>query len=135
MEEIREMINQMQEILAKAGKIVEKECAIEGVYVDLDQEVHLLNKAKTQSAIYQMGEASEIEPIGKSGFVIVYNNNLKFTIFGESFVANDYLILKLKDGCLAGLEEDEVESAINQVRARLTVVAVGREDIVAYPLD
>lgn len=131
---IVEQDGSMAEAMANILEVICSKVESEGkaVYVDCSNEINFIGKEEAQDFIDCIGEKCEVENIGNSDFVIVYNPDDKVTIDGDSYLIGEYLILRFEKYDLVPLHVEDMEELETVFGSRLVPFVLGENQTEVY---
>ena len=103
------------------------------IYVDKEQEVHYITIQDAVSMIDRFGNNCMSEMIGKSDFILVYDERKRIVADGNSYLLGEFLVLRSDYG-LKGLDKADIDYVITVMAGRMTSFALGPYRILAYQL-
>lgn len=103
------------------------------IYVDGAQQVNLIRVEDALAILDSYGKNCASEMIGKTDYILVYDAGRKLNIDGEAYLPAGYLVMKSDYG-LQGLNESEVNQALEEMKSRICTLALGQHRIQTYRL-
>lgn len=103
------------------------------IYVDKEQEVHYITIQDAVSMIDRFGNNCMLEMIGKSDYILVYDERKRIVADGNSYLLGEFLVLRSDYG-LKGLDKADIDNVITEMAGRMTSFAMGPYRIQAYRL-
>ena len=103
------------------------------IYVDKEQEVHYISIQDAVSMIDRFGNNCMSEIIGKSDYILVYDERKRIVADGNSYLLGEFLVLRSDYG-LKGLDKADIDNVITEMAGRMTSFAMGPYRIQAYQL-
>lgn len=103
------------------------------IYADKEQEVHYISIQDAVSMIDRFGNNCMSEMIGKSDYIIVYDERKRIVVEGNAYLLGEFLVMRSDYG-LKGLDKEDIETVMTEMASRMTVFAMGPYRIQAYQL-
>lgn len=103
------------------------------IYVDKEQEVHYISIQDAVSMIDRFGNNCMSEMIGKSDYIIVYDDRRKIVAEGNSYLMGEFLVMKSEYG-LKGLDKADLDHIMTEIASRITVFDMGQCRMQVYQL-
>ena len=103
------------------------------VFVNDEQEVKCISKAKAFDIIEGFGKNRESVMIGNTDYILIYDSGGKIIIDGEAYIPSGYVVMKSCYG-LMELDENDIEAVAGALSHRVNIIALGKYRIQAYPL-
>lgn len=128
------IMEHLDNAVAELGKVMQMMLPPEyAVYVDKEQEVHYISIQEAVSMIDRFGNNCMSEMIGKSDYILVYDEKKRIVADGNSYLLGEFLVLRSDYG-LKGLDKADIDNVIAEMAGRMTSFAMGPYRIQAYQL-
>lgn len=119
-----------QTVLVSKKKVKTKEAAF---YVAKDKSRWLLDQEMAMRIINSDRICYRQEPMGKSGYVIIYPKESRMVIDGTVYIVGEFMIMGLKNE-LVGLTREEMQEAVSEYNSRSVVLQIGGKSVAAYEI-
>ena len=103
------------------------------VYVDMDQELHYISVQDALSLIDDFGKNCMSEMIGKSDYLLVYDEDRRIVVDGNTYLLGGFIVMRSDYG-LKGLGREDIDKIMEQMAGRMSTFAMGQYRIHAYQL-
>ena len=96
------------------------------IYVDMEQELHYISVQDAFSLIDDFGKNCMSEMIGKSDYILVYDEDRRIVVDGNAYLLGGFLLMR-SDYCLKGRGGEDMAG-------HMSTFAMGQYRIQAYQL-
>lgn len=128
------IMEHLDNAVTELGKVMQVMIPPEyAIYVDKEQEVHYITIQDAVSMIDRFGNNCMSEMIGKSDYILVYDERKRIIADGNSYLLGEFLVLRSDYG-LKGLDKADIDNVITEMAGRMTSFAMGPYRIQAYQL-
>ena len=103
------------------------------VYVDMDQELHYISVQDALSLIDDFGKNCMSEMIGKSDYILVYDEDRRIVVDGNAYLLGGFIVMRADYG-LKGLGRGDIDKIMEQMAGRMSTFAMGQYRMQAYQL-
>lgn len=103
------------------------------IYVDKEQDVHYISIQDAVSTIDRFGNNCMSEMIGKSDYILIYDERKRVVADGNAYLLGEFLVMRSDYG-LKGLDKADIDNVITEMVGRMTSFAMGPYRIQAYQL-
>ena len=117
-------------VLISKKPIAAREAAF---YVAKDKSRWLLDQEMAMRIINSDRICYRQEPMGKSGYVIIYPKESRMIIDGTVYIVGEFMIMGLKNE-LVGLTREEMQEAVSEYNSRSVVLQIDGKSVAAYEI-
>lgn len=117
-------------ILGHQERVKTKEAAF---YVAKDKSQWLLDQEMAIRILNNDQICYRQEPMGKSGYVIIYPKDSRMVIDGISYIVGEFMIMGFADGPV-GLNWEEMRKALSEYNSRSVILQIAGKSIAAYEI-
>ena len=103
------------------------------VYVYMDQKLHYISVQDALSLIDDFGKNCMSEMIGKSDYILVYDEDRRIVVDGNAYLLGGFIVMRSDYG-LKGLGREDIDKIMEQMAGRMSTFAMGQYRIQAYQL-
>lgn len=103
------------------------------IYVDMDQKLHYISVQDALSLIDSFGKNCMSEMIGKSDYILVYDEERRIVVDGNAYLLGGFLVMRSEYG-LKGLSREDIDNVMSQMAGRTTAFSMGQYRIQAFQL-
>lgn len=128
--EITIQVDPSTEEITVVSKGKEKEPEM-GIYIDWQGRPALVDMEKALAIIDTYGTNCATEMIGKTDFILVYDESKTVKADGNMYVGGEALIMKSEDG-LKTMRKEELNTVMTEYRSRQVQLNFGPFGIMAY---
>ena len=135
MNKILECVQGITDNLGDLITALEEKCERDGaIYVDDEQNVHLVSLDVAYDVLAGFGENSESVMIGNSDYILIYDADKKMVIDGEAYLPTGFVVMRSYYG-LQPISREEANTVISALISKMATLVCGNCRIQAYQLD
>ncbi len=128
------ILNHLENAVTELEKVMQVILPSEyALYVDGEQNLCDISIQDAYALIDRFGNNCMSEMIGKSDYILVYDERKRIVVDGNAYLLGEFLVMKSDYG-LKGLDKEDIETVMAEMASRMTVFAMGPYRLQAYQL-